>query len=93
MSSATGSLVLKVALGDDLRRISTPSGECTYADLCRTLRTLWPTQLPAEPARLAISSIDDEGDTILARSDAELAEAFRVERMRTSADPFAWILW
>jgi aerobic-type carbon monoxide dehydrogenase small subunit (CoxS/CutS family) len=71
------SLILKVALGDDLRRIPVPApSELSYSSLCCTLGALFPSL--KDHVGLAVQYVDDEGDSIVASSDAELSEAFRV---------------
>jgi aerobic-type carbon monoxide dehydrogenase small subunit (CoxS/CutS family) len=72
-------MLVKVALGADLRRIPVPEPDAlTFASLCSTLYELFPS-LP-EGQSLAVQYVDDEGDKIVASSDTELWEAFRVAK-------------
>jgi hypothetical protein len=70
------SMILKVSLGDDLRRIPVQApASFSFTDLGATFRSMFTDNLPQD---FAVQYVDDEGDTIVVSSNAELQEAFRV---------------
>ena len=62
-------MVLKVSLGDDLRRIPVKEpASFSFSDLSATFRSMFTDQLPAD---FAVQYVDDEGDTIVVSSNGE----------------------
>lgn len=76
--NASCSISIKAALGDCFRRFSI-SGESTYPSLLREVGRVFQTK-----RNLAVSYIDDEGDSITLSSDLELKEMLRMVRERES---------
>eukprot|EP00743_Colponemidia_sp_Colp-15_P001546 GILK01001688.1.p1 GENE.GILK01001688.1~~GILK01001688.1.p1 ORF type:complete len:665 (+),score=86.75 GILK01001688.1:126-2120(+) len=65
--------VLKLVLGDDIRRI--PQAPTTFSSLLEVATTSFGSALPST---FTVQYRDDEGDTIPVSSDLELREAYRV---------------
>jgi len=67
---------LKVNFGDDLRRISV-ADDCSYADLRKTLQSLFHKSLPSG---FIIKYKDEESDVLSITSDSELQEAKTIHK-------------
>lgn len=78
VAPSVNSISIKAALGDCFRRFSI-SGESTYPSLLREVGRVFQTK-----RNLAVSYIDDEGDSITLSSDLELKEMLRMVRQRES---------
>ena len=65
----SSSMVIKVSLGDDLRRVPVADpGAFGFANLGETFRSMFAEKLPSD---FAVQYVDDEGDTIVVSSDGE----------------------
>jgi hypothetical protein len=68
------SMILKVSLGDDLRRIPVQApASFSFTDLGATLRSMFTDNLPQD---FAVQYVDDEGDTIVVSSGGEILLLF-----------------